>query len=244
MAPTSTPRVGSSKMISLGFCTSDLAITTFCWLPPESSMMRALPSMARTLRRIDPGLGQLRVSIRHRYDLERVGAGCYRRRSRCFRRSTWSRRSLRPCGPRSRRRCRRAPPAAARDSAPACPRTAPAAMEQVALQHACDDLHHLGAAGADQAEDAGDLPGIDRERRVAHHAAAWTGSATLSTFRPYGRARAGRAPYSVALTACGRPWRWMIRRDRIPRASAVTTCSPSRSTVMRSAASAPLPAHE
>src|SRR6202030_2512380 len=47
-----------------------------------------------------------------------------------------------------------------------------AAVEQVALDHAGDDFHHLGAAGADQSEDAGDLPGIDRERRVAHHAAA------------------------------------------------------------------------
>ena len=44
-----------------------------------------------------------------------------------------------------------------------------AAVEEVALQHAGDDLEGLGAAGADQAEDAGDLAGEDRERVVPHH---------------------------------------------------------------------------
>src|SRR6218665_352989 len=48
MAPTSTPRVGSSKMMSLGRWTSERAITTFCWLPPDSSITRAELSMART----------------------------------------------------------------------------------------------------------------------------------------------------------------------------------------------------
>ncbi len=34
LAPTSMPRVGSSKIITLGFIESHLASTTFCWLPP------------------------------------------------------------------------------------------------------------------------------------------------------------------------------------------------------------------
>ena len=46
-----------------------------------------------------------------------------------------------------------------------------AAVEEVALQHAGDDLRRLGAPRADQAEDAGDLSGEDREGRVAHDVA-------------------------------------------------------------------------
>ena len=49
IAPTSTPRVGSSKMTMRGFCTSPLPITTFCWLPPESSTTRALSLIALML---------------------------------------------------------------------------------------------------------------------------------------------------------------------------------------------------
>jgi hypothetical protein len=51
MVPTSTPRVGSSKMMIDGSCASDLAMTTFCWLPPESSTMRALRCSAAILSR-------------------------------------------------------------------------------------------------------------------------------------------------------------------------------------------------
>ena len=35
LAPTSIPRVGSSRMMSLGCVTSQRASRTFCWLPPE-----------------------------------------------------------------------------------------------------------------------------------------------------------------------------------------------------------------
>ena len=35
LAPTSIPRVGSSRMISLGFVASHLARITFCWFPPD-----------------------------------------------------------------------------------------------------------------------------------------------------------------------------------------------------------------
>ena len=44
-----------------------------------------------------------------------------------------------------------------------------AAMEEVALQNARDDLERLGPAGADEAEHAGDLAGEDGERIVLHH---------------------------------------------------------------------------
>ena len=36
LAPTSTPRVGSSSRNTDGCASSHLANTTFCWLPPDS----------------------------------------------------------------------------------------------------------------------------------------------------------------------------------------------------------------
>ena len=48
LEPTSMPLVGSSRMMILGLVASHLAITTFCWLPPESS-----PSGWSQLRRLD-----------------------------------------------------------------------------------------------------------------------------------------------------------------------------------------------
>ena len=38
LAPTSMPRVGSSSISSLGLVASHLASSTFCWLPPDSSI--------------------------------------------------------------------------------------------------------------------------------------------------------------------------------------------------------------
>src|SRR6516162_1867013 len=171
MAPTSTPRVGSSKMISFGFCTSDLAITTFCWLPPESSMMRAFPSIAR----IDSASIQVLASVRA-FAIETILSGLTPLASS----PVW----MLPADRHGFEEAFELAIFADVDDAVAhrLPRHAianllaiephVAAVEQVALDHAGDDFHHLGAAGADQAEDAGDLPRIDRERRVAHHAAA------------------------------------------------------------------------
>ncbi|MNT82291.1 hypothetical protein D3C72_2220040 [compost metagenome] len=36
LEPISMPLVGSSRMMTLGRVASHLAITTFCWLPPDS----------------------------------------------------------------------------------------------------------------------------------------------------------------------------------------------------------------
>ena len=50
LAPTSIPRVGSSRMISSGAVASQRASSTFCWLPPERVPTRALGSAGRTPR--------------------------------------------------------------------------------------------------------------------------------------------------------------------------------------------------
>ena len=42
-------------------------------------------------------------------------------------------------------------------------------MEEIALEHAGDDLERFGPAGADKAEHAGDLPGEHGQRIVLHH---------------------------------------------------------------------------
>ena len=49
LAPTSMPRVGSSKISTAGFMSSHLASITFCWLPPERS-----PTGVEQRRRADP----------------------------------------------------------------------------------------------------------------------------------------------------------------------------------------------
>ena len=62
-------RVGSSKMMSLGFCTSDLAITTFCWLPPESSILpgfsRRCLAPARHVNQLDLVQHPRAIAYRH-----------------------------------------------------------------------------------------------------------------------------------------------------------------------------------
>ena len=58
-----------------------------------------------------------------------------------------------------------------------------AAMEEVALQHAADDLHRLGAAGADQAEEAGHLAG-KTEKEVLRTMLPMERFWTLSIFVP------------------------------------------------------------
>jgi hypothetical protein len=109
------------------------------------------------------------------------------------------------------------------------------AVEQIALDHAGDDFHHLGAAAADQAEDGGNLPGIDRERGVAHHAAARQilHAQHLAAVRPR-RALGGAVQRGQRL----RPTiAWMMRTRSNSPAGPVTTSSPSRNTAMRSASS-------
>jgi len=42
LAPTSTPRVGSSRMTTRGPGCSTFAMASFCWLPPESDLALAV----------------------------------------------------------------------------------------------------------------------------------------------------------------------------------------------------------
>src|SRR5471032_1963510 len=48
MVPMSTPRVGWPTSISFGCASTSRAITTFCWLPPESRPIRRSPFAGRT----------------------------------------------------------------------------------------------------------------------------------------------------------------------------------------------------
>ena len=50
LAPTSMPRVGSSRSSTLGAVRRPLATTTFCWLPPDSEPMLAPGLETRTER--------------------------------------------------------------------------------------------------------------------------------------------------------------------------------------------------
>ena len=124
---------------------------------------------------------------------------------------------------------------AARGSAPACLELDLAAVEEVALDHARDDLEGLGPAGADQAEDAGDLARIDRKELLLHHRRHGAYSAPTARAARRGRTVVLRRAVELVATGRGRPWRGRSSRGRICLASSVTTCLPSRRTVIRSA---------
>ena len=51
LAPTSTPRVGSSKISTPGWTASHFASTTFCWLPPERKRASCSSERARSSTR-------------------------------------------------------------------------------------------------------------------------------------------------------------------------------------------------
>ena len=51
LAPTSMPRVGSTRTSTRGAWVSHLASATFCWLPPDSAPSRASTFAGRTPRR-------------------------------------------------------------------------------------------------------------------------------------------------------------------------------------------------
>ena len=55
--PTSTPWVGSSSTSTFGAMRNQRAITTFCWLPPDSSVTTFSCSGGRTSSSLDPVLG-------------------------------------------------------------------------------------------------------------------------------------------------------------------------------------------
>src|SRR6202021_2556648 len=116
-------------MIRSGSCTSDLAITTFCWLPPESSTTFMAFPVERTLSFSTHELPILSASRRDRKKRPPGNAVAHR--------------------------------LVMQDDL--------AAVKEVALEHAGDDLECLGAAGADQAEHAGDLSGEHRKRVILDH---------------------------------------------------------------------------
>ena len=51
LAPTSMPRVGSSKISTAGLVSSHLASITFCWLPPERSPTGVINDGVRMFKR-------------------------------------------------------------------------------------------------------------------------------------------------------------------------------------------------
>src|SRR5829696_5747089 len=58
------PRVGSSRIITFGFVSSHLLMTTFCWLPPESDDAGVSTDGARMLSRCRNASAVARSSVR------------------------------------------------------------------------------------------------------------------------------------------------------------------------------------
>ena len=122
LAPTSMPRVGSSKMITFGFIASHLASTTFCWLPPDSSCA-ARRTSGVLIARLRRWVSAASIWPARETRMCRVKAG--RLGERDVLDHGKSRISPAPCGPRARGRARpqwrrtaNAPRAVRRRSAP------------------------------------------------------------------------------------------------------------------------------
>ena len=70
LAPTSMPRVGSSRISSRGSVASQRASSTFCWLPPDSCAIGVSASRGLDAERLDVALararpGSARDRLRH-----------------------------------------------------------------------------------------------------------------------------------------------------------------------------------
>ena len=233
LAPTSMPRVGSSRIRSFGSMQSQRASSTFCWLPPESSRIfcsglgALMPSrsmkpstISRCLRLVDDA---------------RRGSGAAAAPASGSRAPTCRGRCPRPCGPPSRSRCRARSRRPARRSATGLPSSAivPASGGSAPKTRA----RHLGAAGAEQARRA------RRSRRRAPR--GWRRA-------PGGRPRDARPRSSSSPTLVrrrakpvapcapdrlrgrARAWRPRARAWSISLIGATSTVRPSRMTVTRS----------
>ena len=215
IAPTSTPRVGSSKMISFGFCTSALATTTFCWLPPESSMTRASALIALMFSAAIHCFAMARISLMLTVaDLRPpAGHGCQidvlgdrHGFEEAFDLAVLGDVDDAVANGRTRHAVAHGP-----SVEPHLP-----AVEEVALQHAGYDLRRLGASRADQAEDAVICP-AKTEKDVLRTTLPIERFCTLSTFSPAWRGPSGPcANRRVRRSACGPPWRARSSPGRTP----------------------------
>ena len=83
LEPTSTPWVGSSSTSTRGVQRSQRAMTTFCWLPPDSSVMIASAACRAHVELVDPAARSPALSAPRAQPAPRQnGAG---RRSSCSR---------------------------------------------------------------------------------------------------------------------------------------------------------------
>ena len=161
LAPTSTPRVGSSKISTPGWVASHFASTTFCWLPPErkrascsSERARSSTERARSWtetvfasrRRCRPPIARSASSV-----LSRIGCA-----------------SARPSSLRSSVMKPMPAPIPARGPRP---RLLAVDLDGAGLHRvgAEQRARQLGAAGALQAGEADDLAGADLDVDVVQH---------------------------------------------------------------------------
>ena len=205
LAPMSMPRVGSSRMRTVGFDASHLASTTFCWLPPE----RAATIWST------PVIFTLNCSV---YSSATARSADARTRSRGKSRGRIGRVTF--CGDREAQheallvpvlgqvgdpgvhRSRRAGEAHGRPPKPD--------LTGVALVDPEQDARNLGPAGPDQAREADDLAGPDREADVAERRLPGSGrrpraAPRRSASRPSGTATRPDRP------CAGRGPRWSVR---------------------------------
>ena len=234
LAPTSMPRVGSSRISSRGSVISQRASSTFCWLPPREVAHARSGSAGRMSQRLDVLVDQL-VLARARDRPDPAARGLQREHD-VLPHGQVADEPLGPCGSRSRRRCVR-PMACARGAQPTRgPSTVICAG--VGAVGAEQQPGELGAAGAEQPGEPDDLALVEveverRDRALAAEAdrlqrparSASVGGRALGA-----RCRARSSDVELACRSSARP-------ARAAAASAVgysPTSAPLRSTVMRS----------
>ena len=170
LAPTSMPRVGSSRISSFGSVASQRASSTFCWLPPESSPIGCSGAGGRMPSRLDVAVGQLAAGACGRSRRQtRQRAACSASVEVLAHRQVGGR-CPRACGPPSRSRC----PCAMASRGSRRPTGLPsiATLPPSALSAPNSSARRLGAARAQQAGEAHDLAAVQRQVDRRQHALA------------------------------------------------------------------------
>ena len=161
LACTSMPRLGSSKNITFGAVLSQLPMTIFCWLPPESDDTGSMRAAGLDLQ-IARSAGRRRAPRGSRV-MKPPGAIARGSRGRGCRGSTASERARPPCGSRA---CSRARVASSISGCGAALRPPTSMVPCVCGIGAEYGAHHLGPPGPEQAGNAEDLAAMKFEGHV------------------------------------------------------------------------------
>ena len=224
LAPTSMPRVGSSRMSSFGLLASHLPRTIFCWLPPDNLPTIWSSELVLTLNRATPSLASASSAARSMKPSARHSRK--RGKREIVADAHWPHQALRAAILRHIGDAQRARFAGRAD---AHRLAAEQDLPGVRRRHAENCLREFASARADQTGEADDFAGAHGQRNAARHRSSHE-IAHLEHWRANSAAIFGNRLSIRRPTIIER-----VRRRTSPQPDAVPTCAPSRSTVTRSA---------